>query len=851
MELDRYLVGDRCLSGPDGRFTFDTLRDEKHDLYCFAPNQKPIHIELDPPKGQELTIRFGQTIRVSGFVFDENGAPIADANVRAECLGVLPVVATDAVHTDDAGRFLIESVRPGPNLMRVDKRGFGSVKPWFDLKADGEPIEITLGPEVELAGHVFDSSRRPIAGAHVTVRDVTLGTTLGEMDTQADGGWWMYWVPPHHRIDLELSKAGFDVTFLSSVETPAKDTTIVLQRLSSLAIVVRDEQHAPIPDFTIAVALGSVEPAKEIETRLHRPIHPVHSPDGHFDITGIQSGSHEITIRAEGFVPMVLSDLNTNPGQTLGPLDVTLVRGVEIGGRVIDETGNAVAGAEVIEPTAAFGGQLFLSDHQTGVKTASDGSFTLSGATPSIALVVRAPGRGTTLFSDLRAADFPRDLTIASPGSIDGQVITPWQSPETCVRVRASLDRTWVGQELHPDVTGRFRFASLSPGRYRLDVIDDWQLEEQTSDATLSRWVDVRSGETTTIDLEARGEGRIEGRVTGDPSIGRERLQVLVFRGDSVNDTPEACVNVDDNGLFHATQLAPGPCRLLLTSSWAGVAFSSEQTTSIHSDGTPTRVEFHVDKSSAKGRITDSSGQPLDAIAALVADPSGTPITSVRTDANGSFDIHGTPPGTVRIHATSTGCADAFTEPLDFSAIEPPTIDLRLDPESRLLVSVRDDLGHPLPSATVNLYAWTYPEALRRSAATTDGRGQFTFPRLPAGRVQLSASAPGHVPAGPIDASLARAEDRRVDLVLTRIGTLVVAVTDPNGRPARDVALTLHIVSPTASDPPRDGKTDETGQARFENLRPSHYRVRHGELDSAEADVAPGATTTSALTITP
>jgi hypothetical protein len=851
MELDRYLVGERCTTAPDGKFVFDTLRDEDHDLYCFALNRSPIHLELARPQGQDLTIRFGETVRVSGFVFDEQGAPIESANVRAERCGVLPVMATDAVHSDAEGRFFIDAVHPGPTLLRVDKRGFGSVKQLFDLKADSAPVEVTLGPEVELAGHVFDAMKRPLAGVRVAVRDVTQGTTLGEMDTQEDGGWWMYWVPPHHRIDIELEKSGFTSTFLSAVEVPAKDLSITLQRMSSIAGVVLDEHHEPIPDFTVLHEPGHDRPMEELEDRLHYPIHPVHSPDGHFDLTDVAPGPQELTIRADGFVPKVLGDVTTKPGERLGPIEIVLERGLEIHGRIVDAANQGVADAEVLNPTRDFAGVPFLSDHLTGVRSASDGSFTLAGAARSFALVVRAPGCGSALFSDLRAADFPRDLPISAPGSIVGQVTTPWQSPDTCLRIRASQDRSWVCEEVHPDVSGRFRFAALSPGRYRLDLIDDWQLAELTSDATISRWTDVRSGETTSVDLAAEGDGAIEGRITGDPSIGRERLQLLVFRGDDVNGAPEACASVDEWGLFHATQLAPGPCRLRLTSAWAGVAVSIEQSATIHGGGTPTHVEFHVDKSSASGHVTDSTGNPIDAFASLVADPSGAIVATVRTDSSGLFRIFGAPSSAARIHASANSFADAWSEPLDFKAVAPPNVELHLDPESRLLVSVRDDLGAPVPSATVALYVFAYPDADRRSATKTDSHGQITIPRLPAGRVQLSASAAGHVDVGPLDAALARGEDRHLDVVLTRTGTLLVAALDPKGRPARQIPFTIHLIQPTSSDPPRAVTTDGTGGARVEALRPGHYQIRHGELDSFETDVLPGAVARVSITISP
>jgi carboxypeptidase family protein len=851
MELDRYLLGERCTSSADGTFSFDTLRDESHDLWCFAAGREVIHVELDRPVGQSLEIRFGETIRVSGYILDEDGAAVSGANVRAERCGALPVVSTDVAHTDSEGRFYLASVPPGPALIRVDKRGYGSVKPYFDLKADAPPIEITLGPDAELAGHVIDAGGQPIAGANVTVRDMTLGTTLGDMDSRPDGSWLMYWVPPKDRIDLEVYKEGYDVLWLSSVEHPSKDLSITLTKLTSLSFILQDEDHSPIQDFTVAVVLGGTQPSEERETRIRQPIHAAHSSDGQFKITGIQSGFHELTFCADGFVPKIVNDLTTRPGQSLGPIHVILSRGLEIRGRVVDDAGHPIPNAEMLEPSSAFSGEIFASEHRSVVKTGGDGVFTLQGVTSHVSLVVMAPGRGSTLFSDLRADEFPRDLTICSPGSIDGQVVSPWQSPETCIRIRACLDRTWIGEEVHPDAAGRFRFAALSPGRYRLDVIDDWQRQEMTSDSTISRWVDVRSGETSSIDLLAQGDGRLEGRVTGDASFGRQRLQILIFRGEEQRGTPEACVNVDENGCFHANQLAPGPCRLLLTSSWAGFACASEQSATIHSDGAPTHVEFHLDKSSAGGRVVDARGAPVDAIATLLADPSGNAITSARTDMTGSFRILGLPPGSVRIEATASGFADAFSDPLDFTAIEPPNVELRLESESRLLVTARDDVGRPVPGATVDLYVFAYPEPFRRSSSPTDAGGRLTFTRLPSGRVQLSARARDHVPVGPIDSTLARAEDRRVDVVLTRTGSLVVRCIDAKGNPVSRAPIALSLETPAGHEPPREESSDATGRARFEALRPGHYQIRHGDIEATEGDIEPGATRTVEFTISP
>jgi hypothetical protein len=119
-------------------------------------------------------------------------------------------------------------------------------------------------------------------------------------------------------------------------------------------------------------------------------------------------------------------------------------------------------GAFVEVAGTTFEGEPVVADKAEGTISVAGGKFTLDSVPDHAFTLVIRRGESRTVFRDLSASDFPRTFVLETPGSIIGRVEGSWQRPETCVRIRASIDRTWVGREVRPDGDGRFRIDDLA-----------------------------------------------------------------------------------------------------------------------------------------------------------------------------------------------------------------------------------------------------------------------------------------------------------------------------------------------------------------------------------------------------
>jgi hypothetical protein len=149
----------------------------------------------------------------------------------------------------------------------------------------------------------------------------------------------------------------------------------------------------------------------------------------------------------------------------------------------------------------------------------------------------------------------------------------------------------------------------------------------------------------------------------------------------------------------------------------------------------------------------------------------------------------------------------------------PHELDLRMESEAQLRVTVRDDRGQtidPTFQPDVDLMVNDRPTSFRRRAMRTDEEGRARFDRLSAGHVQVFATARDYVDVGAVDLALTAGSDSSIELRLARTGTLRAAVVGPESRPAAGITLNLDPVRPhegnAFGNPTRASRAYEFGQ---------------------------------------
>jgi len=146
----------------------------------------------------------------------------------------------------------------------------------------------------------------------------------------------------------------------TTLKSEAPDTEFTRQIMEILGVVKEAQTGNPIPGAQ--VKMTRIGEAKTNADGIYR----LENPEGY-------SGEEDIQVEAQGyatkFIPVVLSEEESIEG-----FDIQLERGASLVGRVVDEDGNPVAGAEV---------RLIISGYEHRVLTDAEGKYALKGLAPS------------------------------------------------------------------------------------------------------------------------------------------------------------------------------------------------------------------------------------------------------------------------------------------------------------------------------------------------------------------------------------------------------------------------------------------------------------------------------------
>jgi hypothetical protein len=237
--------------------------------------------------------------------------------------------------------------------------------------------------------------------------------------------------------------------------------------------------------------------------------------DGRFRAGLEEAGALVVEVRAPGFRVRVVDELTVTEGETLD-LDVQLEPGARIAGRVVDDAGEPVGGAEVSAvPDDASG------DHQA--TTDGEGRFEIAElGEATYCLFAHKPP-----YADGEACGVapgaPVTLRLARPGAIAGRVIRslgfdPVARFTVSARKVGGEGEMVARSEVRESKTGEFQIRDLPEGLYSVSVAGEGNQFAQRDG------IEVRSGETTGgLIFELAGGARLAGTVVssaGTPVAG-------------------------------------------------------------------------------------------------------------------------------------------------------------------------------------------------------------------------------------------------------------------------------------------------------------------------------------------
>lgn len=294
------------------------------------------------------------------------------------------------VETTTPPREVPPSPAPDPSEPEISRHAAPSMLP---------PTPLSVWAGASLTGRVLSAAGEPVPDAEVLhrTRSAWIPRTPDASEqfirTGADGRFVISGMATRAHVSLQVRAPGFAATgssWYGDVTEPEMMDVgdVILDAECVLRGEVRDEQGAPIAGALIRDH-GNVLPAEPHVT----------DEAGHFEIRGVEAYRYSLFAAADGFAAMLppFPERELRCGETWEGIRFVLSRGVAVRGRVIDDLGQAVAGARVtvVHPYGAFtaGGSIGGQSQPPPQPTDAEGRFSVRGV-PGVegVLIVDADG---------------------------------------------------------------------------------------------------------------------------------------------------------------------------------------------------------------------------------------------------------------------------------------------------------------------------------------------------------------------------------------------------------------------------------------------------------------------------
>ncbi len=571
---------------------------------------------------------------------------------------------------------------------------------------------------------------------------------------------------------------------------------------------------------------------------------------GTYEITGSVGAAVRLHASASGFRPGRYVDPASGESTvSFGAMaskgrNLVLERGgVPVRGVVRDAAGGEIQGALVTVGPARPWDSLEV---HSGVGGFSDGDGAFEVWSEPGDVVVRATAEGYAPASRRGVAPGFVEITLTPESVIAGRVVlagTDEGVADVMVEVGAiGTELSGVPTRARTDAGGRFRFAQLTPGRYKPHAKTD-HLQGEARESVL-----LGVGETSDdVVIELHDAPMVEGRVLfADAKRGCASGGVTL--GDELDSTLGE--ELDASGRVRFPAVPPGDYAVSVYCA-DGIASLSYPVVSVRAQDV-TGLEWFVEPGgSIAGRVESSAGEPVAGWQVHIdpASPPGTGrITSgnVLTGEDGAFELGGLLPGDYRVSARGDGYVPPEPSAIHLDAGDHVAdVVLSLGGGATVRGTVTDASGTAIPSADVTLVA--SGSTARRATVTTE-KGEFEFRGVEPGQARLRAChrvGCSDDEAGWVEVDVVAGRATTVTLAVSAAaGTITGTVIDDGGAALADVFVDARLEGAPGSGagtPPV--MTDGDGTFSLSELPPGRYTVRAMRRGGGEAtahDVAVG-----------
>ena len=654
---------------------------------------------------------------LEGSVRDTAGSPLGGAVVRAWPVDAAGQALDDLAHeatTGTDGRFRFDDVPSGS--VRVSAHAPDHAPQTRQVPAGARiGVELRLEPAATLAGTVYDARGEPAPEAEV----VLVGSGIWPPErirTDGSGRYRFLDVPPglyelHATRGTQVSppRSGLSIDAGQRLFVPLRMT-----RGERLTGRVQTEPGEPIAGAEVLLTGEGLSLL---------PRSSITDADGRFVFDALLPGAQHLLARAPGFVA---AEEEAMAGDR--DVEIVLLRGATLRGRVYDQRDRPIAGASV-----QWLGQGAAGPPSSIQRTSPTNLGVTAGPVPPIPL---SPGMGSMLSGS--------PLTAEGIDTVFGDTLTDRDGRFEITGIIAGAGQLHVSHPGHASYLGPGR--RLAAGA----VIDDLVVVLRDGASIEGRVVDGRGFPIADIPVELAAELELVPRST----------------------------MADDNGFFRFDG-ALGT--VVLTARPFTLPAVRERVLAREGERLQVRLVIQDEVVSVDGRVVDDRGFPIAGASLLLESRAAdTPFERIGVSADdGTFDFAmlPEPPWALTVDHPDYS---PLSLPIEATPSQPVRVTLRTG--GTLIGRVRDGwLGEPLGGAQVVLTGPVGPES-QEDTRVSDGTGTYRWDRLPSGRYALQARAEGRTPATAtvlVDRALVEAPLLELQAAGAIHGVVVDALGDP------------------------------------------------------------------------
>ncbi|MBX3464619.1 MAG: carboxypeptidase regulatory-like domain-containing protein, partial [Planctomycetes bacterium] len=594
--------------------------------------------------------------------------------------------------------------------------------------------------------------------------------------------------------------------------------------------IVLGPDGAPSAGAHVSLRPGLNSFLGQITERQYRWLETVADANGRFDLPGVPPGQgYTATASAAQMSLEEVHGVDVRIGQVT---DVTLRghEGAVVAGRVVDDGGTPVAGANVAMVYLDISRVLFSADGRQGpIVTDADGAFRVEHvAAGRVAFVAAANELAPSQIEELAVVDGGRYedlvLQLADGAVVRGRVVDDEQRPVAGAAVELRpFERADDPQFLKMMLKiRRVTATSEADGSFVAKGLTGERLVVQASKAgyTTSTRFGVRLDEPDVV-VELRRGAVVRGRVlVGDEPLPRFRVDTRTTDVPSPAEATAAGGRARTDGNSGPTWADEGQGPRF------GPGGRGMRERTVHMPEGQTMMDRGMNGMDGNWREIQS--------------------------ADGTFELRGIPPGRVRVRVRADGQLDPANQEIDLAPGQTSDVLVfRVEPGQPVAGRVIDESGRPVSDAQVTAYKQRDggqrrgpfqfqidPEdfdflalsaATNQRSAISDSKGRFEVVALEPGRYRFTARHPDLAKSSATDVEVKAGEPTPlVEIKLDAGGGIEGLVTGYGLRPLADALIVAFSIQAGTM---RSSTTDAKGYYRIDGLPPGQFVVFKSRMD--------------------